>query len=74
MVDCMSNDHGIQLLDLGVLRLERAIQRLRGLDREGALYDLNSALRHMQDASANPMQSQELVSIMGIVERRRAVA
>ena len=50
----MSNDRGIQLLDLGVLRLERAIQRLRGFDREGALYDLNSALRHMQDAEADP--------------------
>ena len=70
MVGHMSNDRGIQLLDLGVLRLERAIQRLRGLDREGALYDLNSALRHMQDASADPMQSQDLAAIIAIVERR----
>jgi hypothetical protein len=74
MVDGMSNDRGIQLLDLGVLRLERAIQRLRGLDQEGALYDLNSALRHMRDASADPIQSQDLAAIIGIVERRGAVA
>ncbi len=70
----MSNDPGIQYLNLGVLRLERAIQRLRDLDREGALYDLNSALRHMKDAGADPMQSQDLVAIIATVERRRAAA
>ena len=66
----MSNDHGIQLLDLGVLRLERAIQRLRASDREGALYDLTSALRHMHEARADPMQSQDLAAIIATVERR----
>jgi hypothetical protein len=74
MVGRMSIDRGTQLLDLGVLRLEHAIQRLRGLDREGALYDLNSALRHMQEASADPMQSQDLVAIIATVERRGAAA
>jgi hypothetical protein len=70
MVDGMSNDHGIQLLDLGVLRLERAVQRLRDLDREGALYDLNSALRHMQEGMADPLQSQNLAAIIVTVEGR----
>lgn len=66
----MSNDPGIQYLDLGVLRLERAIQRLRDLDREGALYDLTSALRHMHEARADPMQSQSLAAIIATVEQR----
>ncbi len=70
MVDSMSNDHGIQLLDLGVLRLERAIQRLRSLDREGALYDLTSALRHMHEARADPMHSRDLTAIILTLERR----
>ncbi len=70
MVDGMSNDHGIQLLDLGVLRLERAIQRLRARDCEGALHDLSSALRHMHEARADPMQSQNLAAIISTVERR----
>ncbi len=70
----MSNDRSIQLLDLGVVRLERAIRRLRELDREGALYDLNSALRHMRDAEADPIQSQDLAAIIGAVERRGAAA
>jgi hypothetical protein len=70
MVSGMSNDHGIQLLDLGVLRLERAIQRLRELDREGALYDLGSAMRHMHEARADPLQAQHLAAIIATVERR----
>ncbi len=70
MVDAMSNDYGIQLLDLGVLRLERAIQRLRDRDREGALHDLSSALRHMHEARADPMQSQDLAAIIATIERR----
>ncbi len=70
MVAGMSNDRGIQLLDLGVLRLERAIQRLREQDREGALYDLGSAMRHMHEARADPMQSQHLAAIIATVERR----
>jgi hypothetical protein len=44
------------------------------LDREGALYDLNSALRHMQDAEAGPIQSQDLAAIIGAVERRGTAA
>jgi hypothetical protein len=70
MVSGMSNDHGIQLLDLGVLRLERAIQRLREQDREGALYDLSSAMRHMHEARADPMQFQYLAAIIATVEQR----
>lgn len=70
MVDGMSSNHGIQLLDLGALRLERAIQRLRDQDREGALYDLGSALRHMQDARADPIQAQHLAAIIARVERQ----
>ncbi len=70
MVGDMRNDHGIQLLDLGVLRLERAIQRLREQDREGALYDLGSAMRHMHEARADPIQSQHLSAIIASVERQ----
>ncbi len=70
MVGGMSNDRSIQLLDLGVLRLERAIQRLRARDCEGALHDLSSALRHMHEARAAPMQSQSLAAIIATVEQR----
>ena len=70
MVDGMINDRSIQLLDLGVLRLERAVQRLRELDRNGALHDLRGALRHMQEAEADPIQGHHLAAIIGVVERR----
>ncbi len=59
-----------QLLDLGVLRLERAIKRLRADDLEGALADLRMALSHMQRAGADPLSVQHLSAIISDAERR----
>lgn len=69
MVIRMFTEHSVQLLDLGALRLERAVQRLRERNHDGALADLRSALRHMQDAKADAFQTQNLAIIIGKVER-----
>ncbi len=58
-----------QLLDLGVLRLERATKRLQAEDLEGALADLKLALSHMQRAAADPLSMQHLSAIIGDMER-----
>ena len=58
-----------QLLDLGVLRLERAVQRLQADDLVGALSDLRLALSHMQRAGANPLSIQHLSAIITDAER-----
>jgi hypothetical protein len=58
-----------QLLDLGVLRLERAIRRLQAADRAGALADLRVALRHMQRAGADPLSVHHLSAIIHETER-----
>jgi hypothetical protein len=59
-----------QLLDLGVLRLERATKRLQGDDFEGALADLKLALSHMQLAAADPLSVQHLSDIISDMERK----
>ncbi len=66
----MYTERSIQLLDLGALRLERALKRLREQDRAGALDDLRSALRHAQEAKAVPIQAQHLAAIFGTIERQ----
>ncbi len=58
-----------QLLDLGVLRLERAVKRLRADDLAGALADLRIALQHMQRAGADPLSIQHLSAIINDAER-----
>jgi hypothetical protein len=58
-----------QLLDLRVLRLERAIRRLQAADRAGALADLRVALRHMQRAGAYPLSVHHLSAIIHETER-----
>ena len=58
-----------QLLDLGVLRLERATKRLQADDLEGALADLKLALSHMQRAAADPLSIQHLSAIITDMER-----
>ncbi len=58
-----------QLLDLGVLRLERAVKRLRTDDPEGALADLRLALRHMQCVGADPLSVRHLSAIISDAER-----
>jgi hypothetical protein len=60
---------GGQLLDLGVLRLERAIRRLQAADRAGALADLRAALQHMQRAGADPLSVHHLCAIIHETER-----
>ena len=57
-----------QLLDLGVLRLERAVTRLRADDLEGALADLRLALSHMQRAGADPLSIQHLSAVISDAE------
>jgi hypothetical protein len=59
-----------QLLDLGVLRLERATKRLQVDDFEGALADLKLALSHMQRAAADPLSVQHLSAIISDMERK----
>ena len=59
-----------QLLDLGVLRLERATKRLQADDLEGALADLKLALSHMQRAAADPLAVQHLSAIISDMERK----
>ena len=58
-----------QLLDLGVLRLERATKRLQADDLAGALADLKLALSHMQRAAADPRSIQHLSCIINDMER-----
>ena len=70
MVAAMSVQRSVQLLDLGALRLERAVLRLRDQNRDGALDDLRLALRHMQEAKADQMQVQHLAAIIGTIERQ----
>ena len=59
-----------QLLDLGVLRLERATKRLQVDDFEGALADLKLVLSHMQRAAADPLSVQHLSAIISDMERQ----
>lgn len=65
-----SNGPSGQLLDLGVLRLERATKRLQADDLEGALADLKLALSHMQRAAADPLSVQHLSAIISDMERK----
>ena len=58
-----------QLLDLGVLRPERATKRLQADDLAGALADLKLALSHMQRAAADPLSIQHLSGIINDMER-----
>ena len=58
-----------QLLDLGVLRLERAVKRLRADDLAAALADLRLALSHMQRAGADPLSVEHLSTIITDAER-----
>ncbi len=60
-----------QLLDLGALRLERAVQRLKVDDLSGALADLRLALWHMQCAGADPLSIQHLSGIIHDAEQGR---
>ena len=66
----MRSDPAGKLLDLGTLRLERAVKRLREQDHEGAMEDLRAALRHMRWAGADPLSIQHLASIIADAERR----
>ncbi len=59
-----------QLLDLGVLRLERAVKRLQADDLVGALVDLRLALSHMQRAKADPLSVRHLCAIISDMERK----
>ncbi len=59
-----------RLLNLGALRLERAIERLRKQDRAGALDDLRAALVHMHGAGEDPVQVRYLEAIIETVERQ----
>lgn len=65
----MHNRPADRLLNLGTLRLERAIRRLRKQDRVGALDDLRAALVHMHEAGADPLQVECLATIIASVER-----
>ncbi len=66
----MQQDRGVRLLDLGALRLQRAVLRLQQQDRAGALDDLRLALRHMHEAKADPVQARHLAAIIGTIERQ----
>jgi hypothetical protein len=54
----MRGDTAGKLLDLGTLRLERAVKRLHADDHGGAIEDLRAALRHMRWAGADPLSIQ----------------
>ena len=60
-----SDDH---LVDLGEIRLERAITRLRQQDYAGALDDLRAALVHMHGSGADPEQVEHLAAVIDSVE------
>ncbi len=59
-----------RLLNLGALRLERAVKRLRQQDRAGALDDLRAALVHMHGAGEDPIQVRYLEAIIETFERQ----
>ena len=59
-----------RLLDLGTLRLERAVKRLREQDHRGALDDLYGALHHMHKAGADAPTVQHLTAIIAEAERK----
>ena len=58
------------LLDLGTLRLERAVKRFREHDHRGALADLHVALHHMHKAGADPLTVEHLTAIIVEAERK----
>ena len=57
-----------QLVDLGAIRLERAITRLRQQDYAGALDDMRAALVHMYGSGADPEQVEYLAAVIDRVE------
>ena len=50
------------LLDLGTLRLERAVKRLREQDHRGALDDLHVALHYMRKVEADALTVQHIIA------------
>ncbi len=68
----MRSNPASKLLDLGTLRLERAVKRLHEQDHEGAMEDLRAALRHMREAGADPLSVQHLAAVIKAAERKLA--
>ena len=66
----MRSDTVGKLLDLGTLRLERAVKRLQEQDHEGAMEDLRAALRQMRQVGADPRSLQHLAAVIEDAERR----
>ncbi len=66
----MHNGTGTELMDMGSLRLERAIRRFEQQDHEGGLEDLRAALHHMRWAGVDPLSVQYLASIITAAEQR----
>ena len=56
------------LLDLGTLRLERAVKRFPEHDHRGALADLHVALHHMHKGGADALKVQHLTAIIAEAE------
>ncbi len=65
----MRDNTSSQLIDMGSLRLERAIRRFEQQDHEGGLEDLRTALHHMRWAGADPLSIQYLASIITAAEQ-----
>ena len=59
-----------ELIDIGDLRLERAVRRFERQDHEGGLEDLRAALRQMRWAGADPHSIESIASLVAAAEQR----
>ena len=66
----MYDDMGGELIDIGDLRLERAVRRFERQDHEGGLEDLHAALRQMRWAGADPHPIEHIASLVAAAEQR----
>ena len=66
----MRDSTGGELLDLGTIRLRRAVKRLERQDYAGAMDELRAALQHMRRAGAHPLEVEHLASIIADAERK----
>ena len=59
-----------ELIDIGDLRLKRAVRRFERQDHEGGSEDLRAALRQMRWAGADPHSIDYIASLVAAAEQR----
>ena len=64
----MRSETTARLFNLGTLRLERAVKRLREQDHRRTLDNLHVALHHMHKGGADALKVQHLTAIIAEAE------